>query len=66
MQTLRETAEPLVLNFGRVKTLQAYAIDALFQVASDGHKATRPGLRVALIEGLRQMIGEDPAGGARD
>jgi hypothetical protein len=23
-------------------------------------------LRAALIEGLRQMIGEDPAGGARD
>lgn len=65
-QTLRETAEPLVLHFGRVKTLQAYAIDALFQAASDGHKRTRPGLRVAVIEGLRQMIGEDPAGGARD
>ncbi len=65
-QTLRETAEPLVLHFGRIKTLQTYAIDALFQAASDGHKATRPGLRVALIEGLRQMIGEDPAGGADD
>lgn len=54
-QTLRETAEPLVLHFGRIKTLQAYAIDALFQAASDGHKKTRPGLRAALIEGLRQM-----------
>jgi hypothetical protein len=63
-QTLRETAEPLVLHFGRIKTLQTYAIDALFQAACDGHKATRPGLRVALIEGLQQMIREDPAGGA--
>jgi len=58
-QTLKETAEPLVLHFGRIKTLQTYAIDALFQAASGGHKKTRPGLRVAVIEGLRQMIGED-------
>jgi hypothetical protein len=65
-QTLRETAEPLVLHFGRIKTLQAYALDALFQAASGGHKKTRPGLRVALIEGLRQMIGEDSASGGHD
>lgn len=54
-QTLKEAAEPLVLHFGRVKTLQAYAIDAPFQAASDGHRATRPGLRAAPTEGLRQM-----------
>jgi hypothetical protein len=28
-QTFRETAEPLVQHFGRIKTLRAYAIDAL-------------------------------------
>jgi len=55
-----------VLHFGRIKTLQAYALDVLFQAASDGHKGTRPGLRVAVIEGLRQMVREDEARGAPD
>jgi hypothetical protein len=65
-QTLRAAAEPLALHLTRIQQLQLYAQDALLHAASDGHKATRPGLRAAVIEGLRQMIGEDPAGGAHD
>jgi hypothetical protein len=57
-QTLTQTAEPLVLHFGRVRTLQAYAIDVLFQAATDGHKAARPGLRAAVVESLRLMADE--------
>jgi hypothetical protein len=65
-QTLREAAEPLALHLSRIKQLQVYALDALLHAASDGHTKTRPGLRVAVIEGLRQMIWEDQAGGAHD
>ncbi len=65
-QTLTEAAEPLVLHFGRVKTLQVYAQDALFQAASGGHKKIRPGLRVAVIEGLRRMLKEDQPDGTHD
>ncbi len=54
-QTLREAAEPLALHLSRIQQLQLYALDALLHAASEGRKSTRPGLRAAVIEGLRAM-----------
>ncbi len=54
-QTLREAAEPLALHLTRIHQLQLFAQDALVQAAADGHKRTRPGLRAAVMDGLRRM-----------
>lgn len=56
-QTLRDAAEPLALHLTRIQQLQLYAQDALLQAAAEGRRATRPGLRAAVSEGLRAMSG---------
>ena len=54
-RTLRDAAEPLALHLTRIQQLQFYAQDALLQAAAEGRRTTRPGLRAAIIEGLRAM-----------
>jgi hypothetical protein len=54
-RTLRDAAEPLALHLTRVQQLQLYAQDALLQAAAEGRRATRPGLRAAVMDGLRLM-----------
>ena len=54
-RTLRDAAEPLALHLTRVQQLQLYAQDALVQAAADGRRATRPGLRAAVMDGVRAM-----------
>lgn len=54
-QTLRDAAEPLALHLTRIQQLQLYAQDALLQAAAEGRRATRPGLRSAVTDGLRAM-----------
>lgn len=54
-QTLRDAADPLALHLTRIHQLQLFALDALVQTAANGRKATRPGLRAAVIDGLRLM-----------
>lgn len=59
-RTLRDAAEPLALHLSRIQQLQFYAQDALLQAAADGRRTTRPGLRAAVIEGLRLMVEKHP------
>jgi hypothetical protein len=54
-RTLRDAAEPLALHLTRIQQLQLYAQDALLQAAAEGRRTTRPGLRAAVMEGLRAM-----------
>ncbi|HEX3519189.1 MAG TPA: hypothetical protein VHT29_09170 [Solirubrobacteraceae bacterium] len=54
-QTLRETAELLALHLSRIQQVQLYALDALVQVAGDGRKKTRPGLRADVVASLRYL-----------
>lgn len=54
-QILRDVAEPLALRLTRIQQLQLYAQDALLQAAAEGRRTTRPGLREAVMEGLRAM-----------
>lgn len=54
-QILRDVAEPLALRLTRIQQLQLYAQDALLQAAAGGRRTMRPGLRAAVMEGLRAM-----------
>jgi hypothetical protein len=51
---LRDAADPIAVHLSRISQLQLYALDVLLHAASEGRKATRPGLRADIIEALRQ------------